>query len=81
MERIRIKEAAEILGVSEQYVRIGIQRGWLPIGSCVKVHSKWCYHIPKERFEAYLRGIDLIDFYMKKQPRLEEVEMCKSEDE
>ena len=53
MERIKVKEAASILGVSEQYVRIGMQRGWLPIGSCVKMSSKWTYHISPYLLEQY----------------------------
>ena len=59
MERIKVKDAAAQLGVSEQFVRIGIQRGWLPIGSCVKVQNRWNYCIPRARFEAYLQGKDL----------------------
>lgn len=67
MERVKVKEAAQALGVSEQYIRIGIQRGWLPIGSCVKINQRWNYSIPRDRFEAYLKGQDLIDFYLSKQ--------------
>lgn len=59
MERIKVSDAAKMLGVSEQYVRVGIQRGWLPIGSCVKMSSKWTYHIPRERLNAYLEGRDI----------------------
>ena len=59
MERVKIKEAAELLNCSEQFVRIGIQRGWLPIGTAVKLSSKWTYHIPRERLNAYLEGRDI----------------------
>lgn len=59
MERVKVKDAAAQLGVSEQFVRIGIQRGWLPIGSCVKVQNRWNYCIPRQRLEAYLEGKDL----------------------
>lgn len=63
MERIKVKEAASLLGVSEQYIRVGMQRGWLPIGSAVKLpnSTKWTYHIPKERLETYLSGRDIIN--------------------
>lgn len=54
MERIKVKEAAALLGVSEQYVRIGMQRGHLPIGSCVKMSSVWTYHICPNKLEQYL---------------------------
>lgn len=59
MERIKVKEAAELLGVSEQYIRLGMQRGQLPIGSCVKLSSKWTYHISRGRIEAYLSEKDI----------------------
>lgn len=59
MERVKVKDAAAALGVSEQFVRIGIQRGWLPIGSCVKISHRWNYCIPRERLDAYLYGKDL----------------------
>ena len=59
MERVKVKEAAALLGVSEQYIRIGIQRGFLPIGSCVMISSKYTYHIPRERLNAYLEGRDI----------------------
>ena len=54
MERIKVKEAAAHLGVSEQFVRIGMQRGHLPIGSCVKMSSVWTYHISPHKLEEYL---------------------------
>lgn len=54
MERITVKQAASMLGVSEQYIRIGMQRGWLPIGSCVKMSSKWTYHISPYLLKQYI---------------------------
>lgn len=59
MERVKVKEAALLLGVSEQYVRLGIRDGRLPIGSCVKLSSKWTYNIPRDRLNAYLTGKDI----------------------
>ena len=63
MERITVKQAAEILNVTPQFVRIGIQRGWLPIGSAVKLpkSTQWTYLIPRERLETYLRGNDIVN--------------------
>jgi len=63
MERVKIKEAAKILAVSEQFVRVGIQRGTLPIGSAVKINNstKFTYHIPRERLETYLKGGDIVN--------------------
>ena len=59
MSRMKVSEAAAILGVSSQAIRIGIQTGTLPIGTCIKVKQRWNYVIPKERFEAYVTGKDL----------------------
>lgn len=54
MERISVKEAASLLGVSQQFVRIGMQRGQLPIGSAVKMSTKWTYHISPCLLEQYI---------------------------
>ena len=54
MERVKVKDAAKLLGVSEQFIRIGMQRGILPIGSCVKMSSVYTYHISKARLDEYI---------------------------
>ena len=59
MERVKIREAAELLGVSQQFIRIGMQRNQLPIGTAVKLSSRWTYYIPRERLNAYLKGQDI----------------------
>lgn len=56
MNRITVEEAAKILGVSAQFIRIGLQRGRLPIGTAVKMSSKWTYHISPERLRKYIEG-------------------------
>lgn len=53
MERVKIKDAAALLGVSEHFVRLGMQRGELPIGSAVKMSSRWTYHISPHLLEQY----------------------------
>ena len=60
MANISVKEAAEILGKSEQFVRIGLQRGLLPIGTAVKMSSIWTYHISPKLLEEYT-GVKLKD--------------------
>lgn len=52
-QRISVKEAAEVLGVSPQFVRIGLQKGILPIGTAIKMSSKWTYHISPKLLEEY----------------------------
>lgn len=60
MANISVKEAAEILGKSEQFVRIGLQRGLLPIGTAVKMSSIWTYHISPKLLEDYT-GVKIKD--------------------
>lgn len=40
-----MQEAAAILHVSQQFVRIGMQQKQLPIGTALKMSSKWTYQI------------------------------------
>ncbi|MBS4535601.1 hypothetical protein GOQ29_08185 [Clostridium sp. D2Q-14] len=54
--RITVNEAAEIMNVSPQFVRIGLQRDRLPIGTAVKMSSKWSYHISPKLLGEYIGG-------------------------
>lgn len=53
-QNISVKEAAEILNKSQQFVRVGLQRQVLPIGTAVKLSSKWTYHISPKLLEDYI---------------------------
>lgn len=55
-KNMKIKDAALLLGKSQQYVRIGLQRQLLPFGTALKLSSKWTYQIPPERFYQYIGG-------------------------
>jgi len=57
--RITVAQAAAMMNVSPQFVRIGLQRGVLPIGSAVKMSSRWTYHISEHLLNEYL-GISLL---------------------
>lgn len=49
--RITIERAAELMGVSPQFIRIGIQRGIFPWGSAVKINgNRYTYFISKPKF-------------------------------
>lgn len=56
--KIRVTEAAAVLHVSDQFVRIGLQRGILPIGTAVKMSSKWTYQISPKLLADY-SGADI----------------------
>lgn len=50
-----IKEAAQKLKKSEQFIRVGLQQGRLPFGSAVKVSpNRWNYHISDKLFNEYI---------------------------
>lgn len=51
---MKVKEAAQKLGKSEQFVRLGLQNGRLPFGTAVKISSKrWNYHVSDKLFNEY----------------------------
>lgn len=58
-KNISVKDAASILGVSQQFVRVGLQREKLPIGTAVKMSSKWTYHISPKLLEEYVGGTNV----------------------
>lgn len=51
--RILPTEAAVILNVSPQFVRIAMQQGKLPIGTAIKMSSIWTYHISEKLLQDY----------------------------
>lgn len=53
---LTVKEAAEALGKSQPFVRVGLQRGILPFGYAVKMSSKYTYHISKSKLNEYIGG-------------------------
>lgn len=55
MLSIKVPTAAKIMGKSEQFVRIGLQRKLLPFGTAVKVsESRYSYHISAAQFCDYM---------------------------
>ncbi len=53
MNRLTVAEAARRLGVSQQFVRIGLQRGILPFGYAVKMSDRYTYHISRKKLNEY----------------------------
>lgn len=54
MNKLTIKDAAKLMGKSEQFLRIGLQQGVFPFGNAVKMSSKWTYFIAPEAFYNYI---------------------------
>lgn len=69
--KITVQEAAAVLHVSQQFVRIGMQERVLPIGTALKMSSKWTYNITEgtqtaEEIEAIQYGAQIPDKYKSK---------------
>ena len=64
-----VAEAAELMGVSKDYIRIGLQRGLLPFGTAVKMSNRYTYFISANQLFKYL-GIDdyneITNFYTER---------------
>ena len=50
--KITVGDAAAIMGCSEQFIRIGLQRGQLDIGDAVQMSNRWTYNIAPARLAA-----------------------------
>lgn len=51
---ISVATAARLMGVSQQYIRVGMQRKLLPIGTAIQISSKrYTYYISPKLFEDY----------------------------
>lgn len=54
--KIKVPEAARILGVTPQFLRMGLQQGRFPeFGTAVKM-KRWAYFIHAGRFYGYVSG-------------------------
>lgn len=50
--RMTIAECARLMNVSEQFVRVGLQKEVLPFGYAVRISGgRWTYYISREKFE------------------------------
>jgi seryl-tRNA synthetase len=51
-----VKEAAKIMGKSQQFIRVGLQRNLLPFGVAFKMSNKYSYYISPKKFYEYVGG-------------------------
>lgn len=52
---ITVVNAARIMGVSPQFIRLGLQQGRLPIGAAVKSsENRWVYDIREHLLIEYM---------------------------
>lgn len=52
--RMTVAEASSLMGVSRDYIRVGLQRGLLPFGTAVKMSNRYTYYINAKKFFEYL---------------------------
>lgn len=59
-QNVTVAETARILGKSEQFVRIGLQRQLLPIGTALQMSEsgRWNYHISRKKLEEYIGKVE-----------------------
>lgn len=56
-QNMKVSECARIMGKSDQFVRLGIQRKEFPFGTAVKVSgNRYNYHIAPKAFWDYMGG-------------------------
>ncbi len=57
--KISVEQAAEIMNVTPQFIRMGLRHGKLPFGVGIKMDKRWSYYINTERFLAYMTARDM----------------------
>lgn len=57
-KRISVQQVARALGKSDEFVRVGLQRGLLPFGTAYKLpgRKKYSYLVNFEKFVKYVRN-------------------------
>lgn len=51
---LTVQEASKLMGVSPQYVRVGLQKGILPFGYAVQIsRGRYTYFISKQKFTEH----------------------------
>lgn len=58
-DKIKVTDAAKIMGVTPMFVRLGLRQKQLPFGTAVKMKKRWAYYINPERFIRYIKGLDM----------------------
>ena len=53
-QRIKVSDAARIMGVSDEFVRLGLIRQQLPFGTAIKKGTRYNYYISPKLFEEYV---------------------------
>ena len=54
--KLTVLEAAEIMDVDPQMLRMALRQGRFPFGTAVQMEGRWTYYINTERFIRYMKG-------------------------
>lgn len=54
LKNVPVSVAAQRIGKSEQFVRVGLQRKILPFGVAVQLSSRYSYHISPKLLDEYI---------------------------
>ena len=64
VKKITVKAAARCMGKSDQFIRIGLQRGLLPFGNAVPgTGDNWNYYINPTKFRDYVGADQFNEFF------------------
>lgn len=69
--RLSVKDAANLLNISPQFVKIGLRQGILPWGYAIQMSTHWTYYISPNKFSKdtgiIIKGTDYeIEQYVRK---------------
>ena len=51
--RLSVSQCASLMSVSDQFIRIGLQKGAFPWGYAVKMSTQWTYYISPQKFTEH----------------------------
>lgn len=57
--RMSVAMTAELMGVSQDFIRMGLKNNVFPFGYAVKMSEKWTYYISPVKFQQYT-GIQVL---------------------
>lgn len=60
-KKISIQKASQLMGKSQQFVRIGLQRNLLPFGVAIKTSNRYSYYISPKQFYDYVGNCEEVD--------------------
>ena len=56
--RVTIQEAAKLLNMTEQCLRVGLQQDKFEFGTAIKMSNRYTYYINRTKLDKYLGGND-----------------------